>query len=133
MKINKIWFLILGSMILLKVIAYEKQTLNELKSTQKQNALTMQEIKQITQLDKMWNDKDIQSKANKILKRNKIQNSLISQNEISFKKDGLNYKEFRKIAQDILNMPAIIKEFTYSKVNDKYEIKTTLILSNYQN
>ncbi|MDQ7047110.1 MAG: hypothetical protein Q9M39_05640 [Sulfurovum sp.] len=87
-----------------------------------ESRLVIEEIKEVIALKKIWSDKKITQKVNKI-------KSLIPEDKMKWKKTskkvtasykGLNDKELNTLVSKILNLPIIIKKLHIKNVDFKH-------------
>lgn len=104
---------------------YKNTQVSSQREAMAQSKVALEEIKEVIALKKIWSDKKITQKVNKLktlIPENKMQWSKKSK-KVTASYKGLNDKELNTLVTKILNLPTAIKKLHIKNVASSYDVE----------
>lgn len=104
---------------------YKNTQVSSQREAMSQSKVALEEIKEVIALKKIWSDKKITQKVNKLktlIPENKMQWSKKSK-KVTASYKGLNDKELNTLVTKILNLPTAIKKLHIKNVASSYDVE----------
>lgn len=104
---------------------YKHTQVSSQREAMSQSKVALEEIKEVIALKKIWSDKKITQKVNKLktlIPENKMQWSKKSK-KVTASYKGLNDKELNTLVTKILNLPTAIKKLHIKNVASSYDVE----------